>query len=150
MERKKIIIITHSFSEVTNMNSWRVKSALSNLVSLENVKGVLQHKCTLCSLMSFLAHIVISVVTGFVINSNYTGNNSSTLISLIEGDALAEDLFTSECFPLIVVPGNQTWASRVYTRVNARIFQANPQLQVWNNTGFFWQTKYFDSTKILI
>ena len=34
MERKKIIIICPSFSAVTNINSWRVKSALSNVVSL--------------------------------------------------------------------------------------------------------------------
>ena len=34
MEIKKIINISPSFSAVTNINSWRVKSALSNVVSL--------------------------------------------------------------------------------------------------------------------
>ena len=34
MERKKIINICPFFSAVTNINSWRVKSALSNVVSL--------------------------------------------------------------------------------------------------------------------
>ena len=32
MERKKIINILLSFSAVTNINSWRVKSAFSNVV----------------------------------------------------------------------------------------------------------------------
>ena len=35
MERKKIINNCPSFSAVTNINSWRVKSALSNVVSLK-------------------------------------------------------------------------------------------------------------------
>ena len=34
MERKKMVNITLPFSAVTNINSWRVKSALSNVVSL--------------------------------------------------------------------------------------------------------------------
>ena len=34
MERKKIVNISLSFSAVTNIDSWRVKSALSNIVSL--------------------------------------------------------------------------------------------------------------------
>ena len=38
MERKKIINICPSFSAVTNINSWRAKAALSNLVPLVMTK----------------------------------------------------------------------------------------------------------------
>ena len=42
MERKKIINICHSFSAVTNINSWRVKSALSYVVSLDHTQHSLK------------------------------------------------------------------------------------------------------------
>ena len=33
-DRKKIMYVTHTFSLVTNVNSWKMKSALSNVASL--------------------------------------------------------------------------------------------------------------------
>ena len=43
MERRKIINSTLSFFAVTNINSWRVKSALSNVVSLFPAKPGRKH-----------------------------------------------------------------------------------------------------------
>ena len=48
MERKKIINILLSFSAVTNINSWRVKSALSNLVSLVDTKALKTKEMLIC------------------------------------------------------------------------------------------------------
>ena len=42
MERKKIINNCPSFSAVTNINSWRAKSALSNVVSLASTREARQ------------------------------------------------------------------------------------------------------------